>query len=102
MKFILANLILFVVYFSVSSLLDLIYVRDGQPYGTLFYGLVVPVLLWTAVPVAWVINTWLVHDTNWRRRLMKGAALAALAIVIAFGPYCLLGIQFHLWIGGSL
>jgi Na+-driven multidrug efflux pump len=102
MRFVVANLVLFIIYCTGICAFDWMYVRLGQPHDEVLFLTVEPLLIWSAVPVTCAVNTWLVQAATSFRRVLIGTMVALLAIAVAFVPLCLLLVHFHVWIGGSL
>lgn len=101
MRHLIANLLLFIAYCGAGMLLDWAYVMRGQPYGSWLEQLG-NVFLWTSLPIACFVNWKLLSIVNPKRRMIAGLLLGLTVFAISLVPYCLIGLYFHLWIGGTL
>lgn len=98
---IIANTTLFVGYCIVAMLFDLLYVSQGQPHDSLLAA-VGALLMWSSIPVACFVNWSLLAIDRPKMRVLVGVFLGLLALAVGFVPYCLLMLNFHMWLGGTL
>lgn len=101
MKFVVANVVLFVAYTGLGMIGTWTYVRGGQDPDSILRT-VSALGQSTALPVACIVNWWLCRLRNEVWRICAGIGLGLLACAIAFVPYFLIGLKFHLAIGGTL
>jgi uncharacterized membrane protein len=101
MRHVIANLLLFIAYCGSLMLLDWNYVRRGQPHDSMLEPLVAA-FLWTSLPLACFVNWKLLSIANPKNRLVMGIVLGLAAFVVGYVLCALIGIYFHLWIGGTL
>ena len=102
LKFVFANLALFVVYCAIALLSDWVSVKGVLHWNSFVLEWGVPAVMLSAIPVTCFVNWWLLSIEKPRKRLFVGIALGLLAIAIAIVPYGILVITFHLAIGGTL
>lgn len=101
MRFVLANLCVFVVYTAVGILGTWLDVRYGQPDESMLF-VMFGVFQWTSLPVAVAVNSMLMHSSSWSHRILYGTLVGVALFALAVIPYSLIVIGFHIEIGGTL
>lgn len=98
----LANVLLFVGYTGIwmaGVWWDTVVVRNQQN-SLLVFCLIAWML--SALPVACLVNWWLLRIRNRVRRILIGIGIGALAFGAGYLPFCFAAFFFYMAIGGSL